>query len=154
MLSPHDQGGRPWNPLLLLTGPRSSSLMTSWVSGSLASCCLFLAVVLGCCNRQGPIKKSPSEGETVGTARPSKEESAYCWLAKSHTMAGSSSALAGIGYFFLLKGVDPSTYCCWVLWPHSGQLIWGNNPVLARLVYRQMSISYRNVRVLQKTSAF
>ncbi len=64
MLSPHDQGGRPWNPLLLLTGPRSSSLMTPWVPGSLASCCLFPAVVLGRCNRQGPIKKSPSEGET------------------------------------------------------------------------------------------
>jgi hypothetical protein len=51
-------------PLLLPTGPRSSSLMTSWVPGSLASCCLFLAVVLGRCNRRGPIKKSPSEGET------------------------------------------------------------------------------------------
>jgi len=56
--------GRPWNPLLLLMGPRSSSLMTSWAPGSLASCCLFLAVVLGRCNRQGLIKKSPSEGET------------------------------------------------------------------------------------------
>ncbi len=65
MLSPHDQGGRPWNPLLLLTGPRSCSLMPSWVPGSLASCCLFLAVVLGRCNRQGSIKKSPSEGETI-----------------------------------------------------------------------------------------
>ena len=51
--------------LLLLTGPRSSSLMTSWVPGSLAYCCLFLAVVLGRCNRQGPITKSPSEGETL-----------------------------------------------------------------------------------------
>ncbi len=50
--------------LLLLTGPRSSSLMTSWVPGSLAYCCLFLAVVHGRCNRQGPITKSPSEGET------------------------------------------------------------------------------------------
>ncbi len=50
--------------LLLPTGPRSSSLMT-WVPGSLACCCLFLAVVLGRCNRQGPITKSPSEGETV-----------------------------------------------------------------------------------------
>ena len=49
--------------LLLLTGPRSSSLMTSWVPGSLAYCCLFLAVVLGRCNWQGPITKSPSEGE-------------------------------------------------------------------------------------------
>ncbi len=56
--------GRPWNLLLLLMGPRSSSLMTSWVPGSLASCCLFLVVVLGRCNRQGPIKKTPSEGET------------------------------------------------------------------------------------------
>ncbi|MFN9981285.1 MAG: hypothetical protein ACK53Y_15275 [bacterium] len=56
----------PGIPLLLPTGPRSSSLMTSWVPGSLASCCLFLAVVLGRCNRQGPITKSPSEGETVG----------------------------------------------------------------------------------------
>ncbi len=55
--------GRPWNPLLLLMGPRSSSLMTSWVRGSLASCHLFLVVVLGRCNRQGPIKESPSEGE-------------------------------------------------------------------------------------------
>ncbi len=54
----------PGIPLLLPTGPRSSSLMTSWVPGSLASCCLFLAVVLGRCNRQGPITKSPSEGET------------------------------------------------------------------------------------------
>ncbi len=57
--------GRSWNPLLLPPGPRSSSLMTSWVPGSLASCCLFLAVVLGRCNRQGPITKSPSEGETL-----------------------------------------------------------------------------------------
>jgi hypothetical protein len=57
--------GRPWNPLLVLMGPRSSSLMTSWVPGSLASCRLFLVVVLGRCNRQGPIKKSPSEGETA-----------------------------------------------------------------------------------------
>ncbi len=57
--------GRPWNPLLLLMGPRSSSLMTPWVPGSLASCCLFLVIVLGRCNRQGPIKKSPSEGETL-----------------------------------------------------------------------------------------
>ena len=56
--------GRPWNLLLLLMGPRSSSLMTSWVPGSLASCYLFLVVVLGRCNRPGPIKKSPSEGET------------------------------------------------------------------------------------------
>jgi hypothetical protein len=55
----------PGIPLLLPTGPRSSSLMSSWVPGSLASCCLFLAVVLGRCNRQGPIKKSPSEGETA-----------------------------------------------------------------------------------------
>ena len=54
----------PGIPLLLPMGPRSSSLMTSWVPGSLASCCLFLAVDLGRCNRQGPIKKSPSEGET------------------------------------------------------------------------------------------
>ena len=55
--------------LLLLTGPRSSSLMTSWVPGSLAYCCLFPAVVPGCCNRQGPITKSPSEGETTGEKR-------------------------------------------------------------------------------------
>jgi len=55
----------PGIPLLLPTGPRSSSLMTSWVPGSLASCCLFLAVVLGRCNRQGPITKLPSEGETT-----------------------------------------------------------------------------------------
>ncbi len=39
--------------------------MTLWVPGSLAYCCLFPAVVPGRCNRQGPITKSPSEGETV-----------------------------------------------------------------------------------------
>ncbi len=38
--------------------------MTFWVPGSLAYCCLFPAVVPGRCNRQGPITKSPSEGET------------------------------------------------------------------------------------------
>jgi hypothetical protein len=43
--------------------------MTSWVPGSLAYCCLFPAVVPGCCNRQGPITKSPSEGETTGEKR-------------------------------------------------------------------------------------
>ncbi len=52
--------------LLLLTGPRSSFLMTPWVPGSLACCCLFPAVIPGRCNRQGPITKSPSEGETTG----------------------------------------------------------------------------------------
>ncbi len=39
--------------------------MTPWVPGSLAYCCLFPAVVPGRCNRQGPITKSPSEGETM-----------------------------------------------------------------------------------------
>jgi hypothetical protein len=39
-----------------LLGPRSSSPMTSWVPGSLAFISLFLVVVLGRCNRQGPIK--------------------------------------------------------------------------------------------------
>ncbi len=37
--------------------------MTPWVPGSLA-CCIFPAVIPGRCNRQGPITKSPSEGET------------------------------------------------------------------------------------------
>jgi hypothetical protein len=55
----------PGIPLLLPMGLRSSSLMTSWVPGSLPSCCLFLAVVLGRCNPQGPIEKSPSEGKTT-----------------------------------------------------------------------------------------
>jgi len=39
-----------------LLGPRSSSSMTSLVPGSLAFIHLFLVVVLGRCNRQGPIK--------------------------------------------------------------------------------------------------
>jgi hypothetical protein len=39
-----------------LLGPRSSSSMTSLVSGSLAFVYLFLVVVLGRCNQQGPIK--------------------------------------------------------------------------------------------------
>jgi hypothetical protein len=47
-----------------LLGPRSSSQMTSLVPGSLAFVYLFLVVVLGRCNRQGPIKKSPSESDT------------------------------------------------------------------------------------------
>jgi hypothetical protein len=48
-----------------LLGPRSSSPMTSLVPGSLAFVYLFLVVVLGRCNRQGPIKKSPSESDTI-----------------------------------------------------------------------------------------
>jgi hypothetical protein len=41
--------GRSWNPLLLLTGPRSSSLLTSWVPGPLAVYFLplFLVAVIG-----------------------------------------------------------------------------------------------------------
>ncbi len=56
--------GRSWNSPAVANDPRSSSLMTPWVPGSLAYCCLFPAVVPGRCNRQGPITKSPSEGET------------------------------------------------------------------------------------------
>ncbi len=55
----------PGIPLLLPTGLRSSSLMTSWVPGSLASCCLFLAVVLGRCNRQGPIQNRHPKARQV-----------------------------------------------------------------------------------------
>ncbi len=47
-----------------LLGPRPSSWMIPLVPGSLAFICLFLVVVLSRCNRQGPIKKSPSEGDT------------------------------------------------------------------------------------------
>jgi hypothetical protein len=39
-----------------LQGPRSSSSMTSLVPGSIALIYLFLVVILGRCNRQGPIK--------------------------------------------------------------------------------------------------
>ena len=39
-----------------LEGPGSSSPMTSWVPGSLAFIYLFLVIVLGRCDRQGPIR--------------------------------------------------------------------------------------------------
>ena len=60
----------PGIPLLLPTGPRSSSLMISWVPGSLASCCLFLAAVLGRCkgqlkNRHPKARHSPDWSAVV-----------------------------------------------------------------------------------------
>jgi hypothetical protein len=39
-----------------LLGPGSSSPMISWVPGSPSFSVYFLSLVLGCCNRQGPIK--------------------------------------------------------------------------------------------------
>jgi hypothetical protein len=53
----------------LLLGPGPSSLMTPLVPGSPRPCLSFV-VVLGRCNRQGPIKKSPSESDTGSSALP------------------------------------------------------------------------------------
>jgi hypothetical protein len=48
-----------------LLGPRSPSPMVPLVPGSLALVYLFLVIVPGRCNRKGPNKKSPSEGDTI-----------------------------------------------------------------------------------------
>jgi hypothetical protein len=51
--------------------------MIPLVPGSLAFIYLFLVVVLGRCNRQGPIKKSPTEGDTLLIQRQKPKTVAY-----------------------------------------------------------------------------
>ena len=53
-------------------------------------------------------------------------------LAKFHTLAGFSSALAGSSIF--LKVLIPPHAVAKRLWPHNGQLMWGMAPVLACMV--------------------